>query len=389
MYYVELDVNNLTRWFKGNIGVTGTLTKDPNISPNNFTVYFSDRRGNYITAPLASGWPPASPSNHETGEYGFNDMVNSGVGNGCPNNATEVGEQFDAPNDVTLQTYGALAGQAPYPAAVPPNGTYNVQGLYNAMVAFSPGLPQLNANWICAAPGYVTTAVKVWPMSYVVNRNEARENPALFFRRALKLVNGATINLGLCPNAVNCGLAISTENPVYVQGDYNAPGGAFANPYGAASVVADSFTFLSDSWNDVNSFTSTYDASTGANWRKVAVGAVVATSYRLAIGSGKGVSFAQPAATYQDFGTDGGVHNFLRYIEDWGGATLNYRGSIVSLYYNRQGSGVYKCCTTVYSPPGRGYNFDTDFLTPNLLPPRTPMFRDVNTIGFSEYILPN
>ncbi|MGA8222732.1 MAG: hypothetical protein WB780_13855, partial [Candidatus Acidiferrales bacterium] len=389
MYYVELDVNNLTRWFKGNIGINGPNTRDANTSPNNFTVYFSDRRGNYTAAPLASGWPPASPSTNETGEYGFNDMINSGVGNGCPNNATEAAEEFDAPNDVTLQTYGALAGQYPYPAAVPPNGTYAVQGLFNAMTAFSPGIPQLVNNWICAAPGYITTNPKVWPMSYVNNRNEARENPPLFFRRALKLVNGSTINLGVCPDGINCGLGISTENPVYVQGDFNAPGGAFVAPYGAVSVVGDSFTFLSDSWNDVNSFTSTYDGSSANNWRKVAVGGVVATSFRLAIGAGKGISFGQPAATYQDFGTDGGVHNFLRYIEDWGGATLNYRGSIVSLYYNRQGSGVYKCCTTVYSPPGRGYNFDTDFLTPNLLPPRTPMFRAINTIGFTEYILPN
>lgn len=385
MNYVELDVNNLTRWFKGNIGVTGAATKDPNVSPNNFTVYFSDRRGNYIAAPLASGWPPASPSGNETGEYGFNDFVNQGNANGCPDAAIDTGELLDSPNDTTQQTYGAQPGRAPYPAAVPPNGVYAVGALYNAMVAYQAGLVQLSPNWVCGNPAYIATAIKVWPGWFVNNRNEARENPPLFFRRALKLVNGATINLGLCPNGVNCGLAISTENPAYVQGDFNAPGGVFVAPYGAASVVADSFTFLSDSWNDVNSFISTYD--TGG--RAVAVGGVVATSYRLAVGAGKGISFPQPAGTDKDMGTDGGVHNFLRYIENWGGATLNYRGSIVSLYYNRQASGTYKCCTTVYSPPGRGYNFDTDFLTPNLLPPRTPMFRDINTIGFSEYILPN
>jgi hypothetical protein len=33
------------------------------------------------------------------------------------------------------------------------------------------------------------------------------------------------------------------------------------------------------------------------------------------------------------FGTDGGVHNFLRFLEDWGGSTPNYEGSLVSLYY--------------------------------------------------------
>jgi hypothetical protein len=385
MNYVELDVKNLTRWFTGAIGVSGPNTKDPAVSPNNFTVYFSDRRGNYTPAPLASGWPPASPSGNETGEYGFNDMVNLGNANGCPDTTIDAGELLDAPQDNTQQTYGAQAGTAPYPTAVPPNGVYTVNGLFNAMVAYSPGLPQLNKNWVCADPGFIGTNPKVWPGWYVVNRNEARENPPLFFRRALKLVNGATINLGVCPNGVNCGLAISSENPAYVQGDFNAPGGAFVAPYGASSVVADTFTFLSDSWNDVNSFISTYN--TGG--RSVAVGGVVATSYRMAVGAGKGISFPQPAGTDKDMGTDGGVHNFLRYIENWGGATLNFRGSIVSLYYNRQGIGTYKCCTTVYSPPGRGYNFDTDFLTPNLLPPRTPMFRDVNTIGFSEYILPN
>ena len=87
-------------------------------------------------------------------------------------------------------------------------------------------------------------------------------------------------------------------------------------------------------------------------------------------------------------GTDGGAHNFLRYIEDWGGQTLNYRGSIVSFFISRQGVGTYKCCTNVYSPPSRGYNFDTEFLTPNLLPPRTPMFRDVNTLTFRQILRP-
>ena len=44
--------------------------------------------------------------------------------------------------------------------------------------------------------------------------------------------------------------------------------------------------------------------------------------------------------------------------------TLNFRGSIVSFYHSRQATGLYKCCTDVYSPPTRGYNFDVEFLTP-------------------------
>ncbi len=64
------------------------------------------------------------------------------------------------------------------------------------------------------------------------------------------------------------------------------------------------------------------------------------------------MNFPQPAAgngIQADFGTDGGVHNFLRYIENWGGATLSYRGSLVSLYYSQYATGTLKCCTGLQS----------------------------------------
>lgn len=384
MYYIGLDVGNLAKWFQGSIGVSGPSTKDPNNSPNDFSVYFSDRRGNYIAGPMASGWPPASPTGNETGEYGYNDFVNPNNAYGCPNGIIDTGEQVDSPQDMTLQTYGAIAANAPYPLGPYPVifpyavSPYGVNNLFTIMTTYG-SFAALKPNWKCATPSYVTTLPAVWPGWYPANGMEARENPALFFRRALKLVGGGTINLGTCPSGVSCGLTIASENPVYIQGNFNAPGGSFVAPYAATAILADSVTLLSNSWNDVNSFTSTYSTA----WRRGST-----TSYRVAIAAGKGVSFPQPSGTPQDYGTDGGVHNFLRFVETWGG-TLNYRGSIVSLYYNRQGTGLYKCCTTVYGPPTRAYNFDTDFLNPTLLPPRTPMFRDTNTIGFTQYLLPN
>jgi hypothetical protein len=113
------------------------------------------------------------------------------------------------------------------------------------------------------------------------------------------------------------------------------------------------------------------------------------TTYRLAVVGGKGVPFKQPAVGNppQDFGTDGGAHNFLRYIESWGGS-LWYEGSIVSMYYNHQAVGTYKCCTVVYNPPTRQYQFDGNFLTPSLLPPLTPMLRALNTLTFTQDLLP-
>jgi hypothetical protein len=157
----------------------------------------------------------------------------------------------------------------------------------------------------------------------------------------------------------------------------------------AVSVNADAVTLLSNNYNEVNSFAFPYVTSgTQRN--------ATTTYFRTAIMAGKGISFPQPTtcgtvACYADFGTDGGVHNFLRFLEDWAGQTLFYRGSIISMYYNRQAVGVYKdgLSNTVYQPPTRGYNFDTEFLTPALLPPRTPLFRDVNTTGFTQLLLPS
>ena len=48
--------------------------------------------------------------------------------------------------------------------------------------------------------------------------------------------------------------------------------------------------------------------------------------------------------------------------------------------------GIYKVGANVYSPPTRDYMFDVDFLQPTLLPPHTPMFRDVNTLGFTKVL---
>ena len=101
------------------------------------------------------------------------------------------------------------------------------------------------------------------------------------------------------------------------------------------------------------------------------------------------MSFPQPNGTATDFGTDGGAHNFLRLLED-GSAAVNYVGSIATFFYNREAVGTYKCCATVYfAPASRNFSFDTDFLTPALLPPNTPVFRDLNAVGFSQELRPN
>jgi hypothetical protein len=337
MHYIELDANNLRRWLTGVIGASGVNA----LNSNGFTVYFSDRRGNHDLA------------NAETGEYGFEDVVNPLSATGAVNGLLDVGEDFN--RNGTLENYG----QSPLaPSPVPGAARLAWASLTTPLLAAA--RPWTNVD---PANAYALT----------LESAIAQRNPPIFFRRALKVTNGA---LG---NIVAPGLTIASENPVYVQGHWNAAG--FGEPNVATAFICDAMTLLSNAWNDKVSFDFPHNpASRNA----------VDTWYRMAVIAGKGPSFPQPAvgAPPQDYGTDGGAHNFLRYIEDWGGQQLNYRGSIASMFFTRQLTGTYKCCADVYTPPTRGYNFDTDFLTPALLPPRTPMFRDVNTTGFAQIIRP-
>ncbi|HEV1992793.1 MAG TPA: PilX N-terminal domain-containing pilus assembly protein [Candidatus Acidoferrum sp.] len=383
MNYIELDVRNLARWFSGTIGATGAATRDPNVAPNNFVVYVSDRRGNYVLpGTIAGTWPPLSPSGHETGEYGYGDFVNPATGAGCPNGALDTGEDLDG--TAVLYTYGEYS----FPKFSPTTGLKDSTGSFTADTLYQGVVSSLTATVADPVCATGSSGISPWPRTFLLNPNEARENPPALFRRALKLVNGSLITLPACPGGVSCGLTIATENPAYIQGDYNANstvGGGFADPSVAASVIADAFTLLSNDWHDVNTFNSPFNV--GGRLSNTAW-------YRLGVVAGKGISFPIPAWDTtavdgsQDFGTDGGVHNFMRYLERWGG-TLNYTGSIISLYYNRQGIGLYNSGTNNYSPPNRGYQFDSNFLNPLLLPPRTPMFRDINTTGFTQLLLPN
>ncbi len=98
----------------------------------------------------------------------------------------------------------------------------------------------------------------------MIHANEARENPNPFFRRAVKVVDGNLLTgIGTCPGTVPCGLAIATENPAYIQGDFNANSGGngFNDPNVAVSVNADAVTLLSNNFNDVNSFAFPYTTS--------------------------------------------------------------------------------------------------------------------------------
>ena len=65
MYYVELDANNLAKWFKNTAtGFTDGIGSQAKNDNNGYIVYFSDRRNNRNAA------------NKETAEFGNEDIIN-------------------------------------------------------------------------------------------------------------------------------------------------------------------------------------------------------------------------------------------------------------------------------------------------------------------------
>lgn len=183
------------------------------------------------------------------------------------------------------------------------------------------------------------------------------------FRRSLRLVNGTWL-----PSQ---GLTIVSENPIYVLGNYNTVNKA------PASIVADSLTMLSGNWNDARSYLENLSSR---------IATVTTLNTALIIGNTYSVykSDASYVPTYSESLLSGGVHNLIRFLENWNSVTFTYLGSLVNLYRSRQGIGQWKCCQTVYSPPRRVWSFDTDFLDPAKLPPQTPNFNVIEIQRFRQ-----
>jgi hypothetical protein len=357
MNIVELDVGNLRQWLLGNIG-TSAIGKSVDWSTQNgYVLYFSDRRG-------AQPSPNSNPPNLVTGEYGFEDDINTADVNGKPDGVLDTFSPPYTQSAEDVDQNGLLDNWG---------GQYTGEAFSGTLYTpFDPFNPRTTCNTI------------------------GRKNQVSAPRHALKLVDGKLGQLPTRPDGTG-GFTVASENPVYIQGDYNANGG-FGAGNAAASVIADAVTLLSNNWSDLASMNNPSQPGTQLcgpgktfpNAPSCDRKATAPTWYRLAIAAGKNVNFKKPAwdnGANSDNGTDGGVHNFLRYIESWG-TDLNYTGSLVSLFYSQYATGIFKCCTTVYSPPNRVYKFDTLFLDPTKLPPGTPTFQDIDNVSFRQDFRP-
>ncbi len=150
----------------------------------------------------------------------------------------------------------------------------------------------------------------------------------------------------------NLGLAIVSENPVYIQGNVNTgsanpPSNASNDPTQPTSsgyarepvlIAGDSINILSNAWNDSNTTLATRTAS-HTTINAALLGGIVPTG---SVGNNY----------------SGGAENFPRFLESWTGINLTYYGSIVCLYDSQQAKGVWGQ-SNVYNAPTRRWYFDT------------------------------
>ncbi len=368
MNAVELDVGNLQRWLAGQTGTSGGSVDF--LSQNGYVLYFSDRRG---MLPNPNG-TQVGAANTKTGDSGLEDSINRNNAAGVPDGALD----------------GIPAGKTVSPEDVNLNGKLDNFGAQNLGL----GLGYLSNNYNAAFSvnhSIINAATAPNPYLRLPACTIAQSNWVSGARHVLKLVDGQLGNLPVRPDNNAGGFTVGSENPVYILGNYNTSAadpiwtGGGDRPHSAAGIVADAVTVLSNNWSDLGSIMTN---PTHPELYRLGT----TTYYRVAIAAGKNINFPFPGwenATDYGFGTDGGVHNFLRYIEDWQdpNATLNYEGSLVSLYYSTYATGTFKCCQySVYQPPIRNYVFDPDFTQPQNLPPATPLFRDIDNLSYRQTI---
>ena len=172
----------------------------------------------------------------------------------------------------------------------------------------------------------------------------------------VRISNGA--QLGPVGGPSPKGLTIATNQPLYVQGSYNV-----SNPV-PASLMGDTMNVLSNSWND----TKKTSASTS-------LAAAAQTEVRAAFLAG---TDRTAGSSY-----NGGLENYPRFHENWGGVKFKYTGSFVSLGAPLKSRGAWGQAN-VYGAPTRDWSYDESFNSASNLPPLTPRFVYLRQLFFAR-----
>ncbi|MBE0618381.1 MAG: hypothetical protein IH608_10715 [Proteobacteria bacterium] len=170
-----------------------------------------------------------------------------------------------------------------------------------------------------------------------------------------------------------------SDNPLYIDGDFNAPG-ASASSYQpgtmGCALVNDATTLLSNSWGQ------TQNGRTGGTYTKPGV---TTTAYNTALFTGR-YDFRMP--NVRGGAEEAGIHNFARFIESWSGQDCHITGCLINLWFSQQATADFLCCGTatdqVYNAPGRKFGWDVGFINSNYWPPYVPSIYSVERQAWRE-----
>lgn len=186
------------------------------------------------------------------------------------------------------------------------------------------------------------------------------------------------------------GLTFATNGPVYILGNYNADGNQStgsasdpdttspappANPEVPALIAADAVTLLSSVYNDTDMRESAKSTLNTAAFTEIATAIITGIVPTKLNSSGAGTNNQWA----------GGVHNFVRFLENWTGKTYRYRGSIVSLFESEVSKGPWfqSEYTYWYQFPTRDVGYHVYF-SGGRFPPGLPVLRTVRRIAVAD-----
>lgn len=420
---VELNMKNLSRWvygfYDGNLLSSYSDAKSSNMKlGDGYIVYVSDRRSDKVQ----TGATTNNGIDDNEDIYIFrNDKTGNAV-LGQP----DPGEDVDGDNAVSTDK-----AELPYPlagnssSALTGNVTYN--GSTNNFTASLATLNSITGSSIMWGPPSTTatTADKL-------NRSEQVLSFSVrAFRRSVRLFNGEDLQpsfpSGSTNLSINRGISVATENMIYVWGNYNTVGitcqptiGSTLNELSStnpsttsqpcrykgdqvpASIVSDAIFPLSKTWADSLSAMYPEGGSNRAadvnlptvtagtpNYETAVRAGVIAGNNKSALAAASGSELDAgngDSANNFESRLNGGMHNFPRFLEDWGSTRWNFVGALIPLYTSTQAVGPYDANGAIYGAPVRNWAFDDTFKDPNRLPPGTPQFQYIEPTGFRQVI---
>ena len=234
--------------------------------------------------------------------------------------------------------------------------------------------------------------------------------PAMTFQSSIRLQNAEDLNYGInfytdmsTPDPsddyyTKKGLTFITPNTCYIEGDFNTVQYGDSDYSGGlgtrvvkghadwrsddslkhvpVAVFADFVNLLSNDWSDNQSYGSRPNVSSDCHM----IVSVIMNN----------VPSHMDGDNYSHY--SGGAHNILRYLESWSGDTHNIRGSLVVVNIRRysfshignNGGEPPNKGNSVYSPPNRDFEMNSDLFEKPGQPPFTPygvtVTRTVSTV---------